>query len=147
MPSLVGRIPLDDMMKMRRLPRHLAEEYIKRFDLTPEELLEAEKLFREKEPPDTRKDSRLWVAVAWLLGASYRMIAKDKGVTAQTIFAQVSQMLPDDRVQRRLGYAISLEAMSEYKVSFFENLDMLRDLKDPDLMAMWLLASVDLDHE
>jgi hypothetical protein len=146
--GLTDKVPVDTLIRIRRMPREEAQKLLDAYDLDAEEREQAEKLVAPVTTTlgNPKWDNRLWVVVAFLLGASYRQIAKDKNVSRQTTFAQVTRVLSDEEKKERLNPYISLEAYSEYKVAFFENVDSLRNMT-PQEAAMWLFLNVKLDNE
>jgi hypothetical protein len=143
--ALTDKVSVDTLMRVRKMPRDDAKALLDKYDLSPEEWEQAEKLLDPPPEGNPKWDNRLWVGVAWLLGASNRQIAMDKGVTRQTIFDQVTRFLsPEDKKARLRGY-LSLESYSTYKVAFFENVEKLRTMT-PAQAAMWLFVTVDLDE-
>lgn len=143
--DLLDKVTIDDLMKIKKMDRDEAARFLDRFKLTPSELNTAMKLVK---PRDKHFDNRLWLSVGWLLGASFAQLARDKGVAKQSVMVQVDKLLPlEERRKGRLsGGALSLEALSEYKVAFFENLDTIRDLT-PKEAAIWLLEHTSLDTQ
>lgn len=141
--TLLDKMTVDDLIKVRKMNPDEAERFFKAHNLTPEEIISARKLVTVK---DKHHDSRLWLCVGWLLGASFAQLARDKGVTKQSVMVQVDKMLPiEERRRGRIsGLALSLEAMSEYKVAFFENIDTLTNYT-PKEAALWLLENTSLD--
>lgn len=144
--SLIDKIPIEDMLKLRKMPRAEGLKFLERFNLGEEDLATAQSLFQDDEPEaDTRYDNRKWVVAAYLLGATYRQIAVDKGVSRQSVFDMVDRVLPQKAQRKRLNQEISLEAMGEYKVAYFDHIDSLRH-KSPEEIALWLYATVELDR-
>lgn len=143
--TLLDKMSVDDLMRVRKMNKDEAERYFDSFGLTHEDKLVARKLVTVK---DKHHDSRLWLATAWLLGASFAQLARDKGVTKQSIMVQVDKILPKEEREggRVSGIALSLEAMSEYKVIFFENITVLTDFT-PKEAALWLLSNTSLDGD
>jgi hypothetical protein len=141
--ALTDKLTMGEMLMLRKMPRDDAVEHIKHLKLTPEEEEQAMRLISQS-LVDPYLDNRLWAATAHLLGASFRQIALDKGVSPQSVYNQVARLIPFNRASYRLAKSISLESMSQYKVAFFENIDFLRT-KSPEEAAVWLTASVDLD--
>ena len=140
--ALLDKMSVDELMRVRKMKPTEAETFLATKGLTQSELQQARKLVVIK---DKHHDQRLWLATAWLLGASFAQLARDKGVTKQSIMNQVDKMIPqEERAAGRIGGAVSLEGMSEYKVMFFENLDTLRDL-NPKEAATWLISHTSLD--
>lgn len=142
--ALLDKMSVEDLLKYRKMgDPTAAEDFLKQFNLSGSELAQIKGLVKKK---DKHADARLWLATAWMLGASFSMLAKDKGVTKQSIMNQVDKLIPvDERARGRIGGALSFEAMSEYKVMFFENLDTLGDLS-PKEAAGWLINHVSLDQ-
>lgn len=146
--TLTSKMTVEELISIRKMTRSTAEEFISRFDLTPDELSAAHALMKDDKPYDPRMDNRMWVVVSYLLGASLRQIAKDKGVSPQSVFAQIERVIPDTNVRRmmRLKIVSTYEAMSEYKVKYFSNLETLRGRTPVDI-ATWLLANTELDTD
>lgn len=143
--TLLDKMSVDDLMRVRKMAKDEAERYLSSFGLSHEEKLVARKLITVK---DKHHDNRLWLATAWLLGASFAQLARDKGVTKQSVMVQVDKLLPieERRGGRVSGIALSLEALSEYKVMFFENVSTLTDFT-PKEAALWLLGNTNLDAD
>lgn len=140
--ALLDKMSVDDLMRVKKMKAPEAETFLRKFNLSAAEMTQAKQLVQVR---DKHHDSRLWLSTAWMLGASFSMLAKDKGVTKQSIMNQVDKLIPvDERAKGRLGGGLSFEAMSEYKVAFFENLDTLGD-KDPKEAATWLINHTSLD--
>lgn len=141
--TLLDKMTVDDLIKVRKMNPDEAERFFRAHSLTPEEIISARKLVTVK---DKHHDSRLWLSVGWLLGASFAQLARDKGVTKQSVMVQVDKLLPleERRKGRTSGLALSLEAMSEYKVGFFDNIDTLTNYT-PREAAQWLLENINLD--
>lgn len=147
--TLVQKMTIEELISVRRMKRSEAEEFIKKFDLTEEEVAAARQLMQDEEPFDPRVDQRMWVVTAYLLGASLRMIARDKGgISPQSVHAQIERVIPDahERGMMRYRTALSYEAMAEYKVKYFENVEMLRS-KSPGDIAKWLVENTQLDND
>ena len=147
--NLTQKMTIDQLVSIRKMPRAEAEKFIAKFDLTEEELTAARTLMQEEEPIDPRVDNRTWVVVAYLLGASLRMIARDKGgVSPQSVYAQIERVIPDTKERGLMRYrtALSYEAMAEYKVKYFEHVDELRGQKPADI-AKWLVENTSLDTD
>jgi hypothetical protein len=147
--SLVTKMTMDQLLSIRKMKRKEAEDFIAKFDLTEDEAAAARDLMQEEEPVDPRMDQRMWVVVAYLLGASLRMIARDKGgVSPQSVYAQIERVIPDTKERGMMRYrtALSYEAMAEYKVKYFENIDQLRG-KSPADLAKWLVENTSLDTD
>lgn len=141
--ALLDKMSVDDLMKVRKMDTAEALKFLDTFELSATELQQAKKLLQVK---DKNYDNRLWLTTAWLLGASFPMLAKDKGVAKQSIMVAVDKLLPaEERAKGRIGGMLSYEAMSEYKVAFFENLDTIRSLP-PKEAAGWLISNVSLDQ-
>jgi len=141
--ALLDKMSVDDLMKVRKMPADDAVKFLAQFNLGATELAQAKKLVQVK---DKNYDNRLWLTTAWLLGASFPMLAKDKGVSKQSIMVAVDKILPaEERAKGRIGGMLSYEAMSEYKVAFFENIDTLRTLSAKEA-AGWLITNVSLDQ-
>ena len=141
--ALLDKMSVDDLMKVRKMDTAEALKFLDTFELSATELQQAKKLLQVK---DKNYDNRLWLTTAWLLGASFPMLAKDKGVAKQSIMVAVDKLLPaEERAKGRIGGMLSYEAMSEYKVAFFENLDTIRSLP-PKEAAGWLITNVSLDQ-
>lgn len=142
--ALLDKMTLDQLMEVRKIrSSHDADDFLKKFNLSGGELAQARKLLQVK---DKFHDNRLWMATAWLLGASFPMIAREKGVAKQSVMQAIDKLLPvETRRQGRLGAINSLEVMSEYKVKFFENITTLTDMT-PQEAAQWLLANTSLDR-
>lgn len=90
-------------------------------------------------------DRKFWMAVAHLLGASFRQLGKFHSVTPQTVISYVDKVLPvETRAAMRLQTKLSHEAVSEYHVSFIANRGHLRTCT-PREAAEWLLANTQRD--
>lgn len=141
--TLLDKMTVEDLLKIRKMTKDDAERYLAQFRLSPDETKQARKLITIK---DKHHDSRLWLATAWLLGASFAQLGRDKRVTKQSVMSQVDKVLPiEEREKGRIsGIALTLEALSEYKVAFFENVDTLTDMT-PQEAASWLLSHTSLD--
>jgi hypothetical protein len=141
--TILDKMSVDDLMKVRKMNKGEAEQYLKSFNLTHEEVVTARKLVTVK---DKHHDNRLWLATAWLLGATFAQLARDKGVTKQSVMVQVDKLLPleERKAGRMSGMALSLEALSEYKVKFFESIGTITDFT-PKEAALWLLTHTSLD--
>jgi hypothetical protein len=141
--ALLDKMSVDDLMKVRKMKAADALEFLDTFNLSGPELSQAKKLVQVQ---DKHHDNRLWLATAWLLGASFSMLAKDKGVAKQSIMNQVDKLIPvEERAKGRIGGMMSYEALSEYKVAYFEHVDELRSLS-PKEAAGWLITNVSLDQ-
>lgn len=141
--ALLDKMAVDDLMRVRKMGADDALKFLGEFNLSATELQQAKNLVQVK---DKNYDNRLWLTTAWLLGASFPMLAKDKGVSKQSIMVAVEKLLPaEERAKGRIGGMLSYEAMSEYKVAFFENLDHIRTLP-PKEAAGWLITNVSLDQ-
>ncbi len=141
--ALLDKMSVDDLMRVKKMKAPEAEAFLGNFNLTASELSQAKTLVQVR---DKHHDSRLWLSTAWMLGASFSMLAKDKGVTKQSIMNQVDKLIPvDERAKGRIGGALSFEAMAEYKVKFFENLDELGPM-NPKEAATWLINHTSLDQ-
>lgn len=88
---------------------------------------------------------KVWLAAAWLLGASFRQLAESEGIAQQTVLRYVDRVLPKlARQTGRLGTSMSLEALSTYHAKFMS--EDPRDIDpDPIATAKWLLAHTELD--
>ena len=75
--NLTEKITIEQLISVRKMKRTEAEKFIEKFDLTEEEVTAVRELMQDPEPIDPRIDARKWVVVAYLLGASLRMIARD----------------------------------------------------------------------
>lgn len=140
--ALLDKMSVDDLMRVRKMNNAQAMEFLGTFNLSGPELSQAKKLVQVQ---DKHHDNRLWLSAAWLLGASFSMLAKEKGVTKQSIMNQVDKLIPvEERAKGRIGGMLSYEGLSEYKVAFFENIDTIRDLS-PKEAAGWLITNVSLD--
>src|SRR5688572_26438659 len=101
--ALLEKMTVDDLMKVRRMKSPEAEAFLKEFNLSAAEMSQAKQLVQVR---DKHHDSRLWLSTAWMLGASFSMLAKDKGVTKQSIMNQVDKLLPvDERAKGRISGA------------------------------------------
>lgn len=141
--ALLDKMSVDDLMRVKKMVSSEAETFLKKFNLTASEMSQAKALVMVR---DKHHDSRLWLATAWMLGASFSMLAKDKGVTKQSIMNQVDKLIPvDERAKGRVGGNLSFEAMGEYKVKYFSNLDQFGDM-GPKEVAAWLINHTSLDQ-
>lgn len=141
--ALLDKMTVDELMRVRKMKAPEAETFLQTKNLTASEMSQAKALVMVR---DKHHDSRLWLSTAWMLGASFSMLAKDKGVTKQSIMNQVDKLIPvDERAKGRVGGALSFEAMSEYKVLFFSNLDTVGNL-NPKEAATWLINHASLDQ-
>lgn len=89
-------------------------------------------------------DRPLWLAAAWLCGASYSVLgAVHGGISEQAIQQSVNRSMPDveERHTNRLGYRISRSRVDALRVLFYENVMELRHMSPVDV-ARWLI-----DHE
>jgi hypothetical protein len=142
---LTDKVPIETLIRLKKIPVGDAKKLLDAYELTDDERAQAEKLLSPSTLGNPKWDNRLWVVVAYLLGASYRQIALEKGVSRQTTYAQVTRVLSDSEKRERLNPHMSLEAYSTYKVNFFENVDKLRNMT-PQEAAMWLFLNTDLDQ-
>lgn len=141
--ALLDKMSVDDLMKVRKMGPEDAIKFLGTFELSATEMSQAKKLVQVR---DKNYDNRLWLTTAWLLGASFPMLAKDKGVTKQSVMVAVDKLLPtEERAKGRIGGMLSYEALSEYKVVFFENIDTIRNLS-PKEAAGWLITNTSLDQ-
>lgn len=141
--ALLDKMTVDDLMKVRKMRGPEADDFLGKFNLSAAEMTQAKQLVQVH---DKHHPARLWLATAWMLGASFSMLAKDKGVTKQSIMNQVDKLIPvDERAKGRVSGSLTFEAMSEFKVAFFENLDTLVSMA-PKEAAAWLIQHVHLDQ-
>jgi len=141
--ALTNKLSIDELLALRRMGHDEALRFLGSYHLTPEENAQAMKLVIPKNV-DARGDNRLWICTAFLLGATCRQIGDDKGVSRQSVFDLVTRNIPN-RDQKRLATTLGNEALSEYKIAFFESIDFLRS-KTPEEAAVWLAASVNVDR-
>lgn len=142
--ALLDKMSVADLVKVRKMNSSEASEFIQHFNLSSSELSQARKLFQLR---DKHHDNRMWLSVGWLLGASFAQLARDKGVSKQSIMNSVDKLIPlEERKNGRMGGFLSLEAMAEYKVMFFENLETLTYLH-PKEAASWILSHTSLDRD
>lgn len=89
-------------------------------------------------PPNP--DRGLWLASAWLCGASYSLLALLDGVSEQAIQQSVSRSMPsaEERHINRMGYGMSRERAEALRVRYNSNVVMLREMT-PVECARWLL--------
>lgn len=88
---------------------------------------------------------RLWLAAAWLMGASWRNLAALHGVAGPTILLTVDRILPkEERQAQRLGTRMSVDRIAMYRASFTANIQHLQSLT-PLEIAQWLLDNTELD--
>jgi hypothetical protein len=89
-------------------------------------------------------DRPLWLATAWLLGASYTALAMLHGVSPQAIQQSVYRIIPraEDRHSHRLGFRLSSESIRAYQAMFYSHITTLRTLS-PINAAKFLLASME----
>lgn len=140
--ALLDKMTVDDLVAVRKMAEPEALKFLAQFNLSASEMTQAKQLVLVK---DKHHDNRLWLSTAWLLGATFSQLAKDKGVTKQSVMNQVDKLIPvEERKNGRIAGAMSYEALSEYKVMFFENIDTLREL-NPKEAASWLISHTSLD--
>lgn len=98
---------------------------------------ESGQLPRSWRPPNP--DRPLWLAAAWLCGASYSVLAMLEGVSEQAIQQSVTRSMPsaEERHTHRLGYRLPSERIEELKVRYYENVLTLRGMT-PVECAKWL---------
>jgi hypothetical protein len=84
---------------------------------------------------------------AWLIGASWRQLARFHGVAPQTVMSIADRRLTSSERQiLRLRSDMSLESLDAYHKSFTANLAMLATMTPFDV-ANWLLTNTELDNE
>lgn len=143
--AIQDKLKIDELLKIRRMGKSAARRYLTGFDLDPTETAQALSLALDEEP-DKENDTRLWMAVAHVLGASFAEIAADYRVARQSVLARVDRILPvTTRRRKRISLTLPLEHYAEYKVKFFENVDDLRHLP-PEEIGVWLYANTSLDQ-
>lgn len=84
-------------------------------------------------------DRPLWLAAAWLCGASYSALAMLHAVSEQAIQQSVSRSMPDtaERHTHRLGYRLTSERIEELRIKYYSNVHKLRGMT-PVECATWL---------
>lgn len=88
-------------------------------------------------PPDP--DRPLWLASAWLCGASYTALALLHGVSEQAIQQSVKRLIPNlEERHHRLGYRLPTERVQALRIRYYDNVIMLRGMP-PLECAKWLL--------
>ena len=83
---------------------------------------------------------RLWLASAWLMGASYRQLGVLHDVTHNTILQSVNKAIPvEDRKGKRLRFSMKPSELVWYREQFQQNVQELRDMQ-PLQAGAWLLS-------
>lgn len=101
---------------------------------------------RQWSPPDP--DRPLWLAAAWLLGASYSTLARLHSITPQAVQQSVSKSMPDaqERHTRRLGYRVGFERMEAFHIAYLDHVHELRGM-GPEACARWLLSHTETESD
>jgi len=86
-----------------------------------------------------------WLATAYILGASYRMLGQMHSVTHQTIVQCVKKHLNTVELRNaRLGFMLEPERISEYHTKYYENKAVLSKMP-PHAAAEWLRDHTTVD--
>lgn len=155
MSNLLDVLSIDQLTALRRMEERDGEAFLANFRLSPELLETARKLYKPsvvevvtKAAVSRHPDSRMWQAVGWALGASFADLARDRGVSKQSVMNQVDYVIPlpvRKNHWRRPGI-LPFEHLAEYKIAYFSNVEHLRSL-NPKEAAQWLIEHVTLDAE
>lgn len=144
------------MLKVPHMTVEDATTYLDRLDLTEAEkvilLTKAGTKLKAKateQPARTYlidRDRPVWLVAAYLLGASLRQLALLHGVQHPTIAQSINKLMPGpERTMKRLKFTMTFEALSEYHRMYYNNLDTVREIKQPLLVAQWLIDNTELD--
>lgn len=86
-----------------------------------------------------------WMATAWILGASFRMLAKLHGISAPTVVQVIDRFLESGkRNGMRLGYQLTPDKISEYHANYYNNKLLLSKLSVV-AAAVWLMQNTTVD--
>lgn len=149
---------MEDLSTLRKMSPPDAELFLVRHTLTPDEREKLTPLIGKDRPKynaplvqgavqvhDPRRG--LWMISVWLIGASWRQLARFHNVAPQTAMSVADRHLTSkERQILRLRSEMSLEALDTYHKSFTANVDMLSTMS-PFEVANWLLTNTTLDNE
>jgi len=120
--GIESKIPMASLLALRKMPREKGERWIAQQDgLSPTEIEQLQRLL-PAEVVDKYTLNRVWITVAYLLGATNSQIALDEGISRQAISDKITRfMRARPSSLTRVASAISLEMYSEAKEIFFSN--------------------------
>lgn len=82
---------------------------------------------------------RLWLASAWLLGASHRQLGTLHGVSHASILQGINKVISSgDRRKARLHQTMTSSALVWYREQFQNNVETLRHMANPLDVAVWM---------
>jgi hypothetical protein len=140
---------LEEIHQLRKMTRQQAETFLRKFSLSSEEYNDLLPLIGRDLPASATQRTldydplvKLWYATVFLLGASYNTIARSAGCSSQNIQQIICRVLRNRSL--RLGARMSLEAYSEYRQAYYDNIARMDKLK-PQECAEWLKENITLD--
>ncbi len=152
--SLLKKLGMEKVVDIRRSTNKQVIAIIEPFpDLSAMELREILRIAGEKmgdrnyyEDLQRRiKPRRFWYLIGYLLGGSLRNIATLDGVQPQTVLNGLNTLMDSvTRNAKRMAKSTSLEALSEYKVTFNKHIELLMKL-EPLEAARWIVNNTDRD--
>lgn len=162
-------IPVAVLLQLRKIPKYEAAAILDTFDLSPEQHENYMKVAGKDLPADMANTMppidyramqqynarantvdphrRRWLAVAYLLGASYRMLAKAYGITHQSIKQGIDKEIDEEtKSTKRIGFMLSPERITEYREGYYKNVSALSRMS-PLEAATWLHYNIKPDAE
>lgn len=159
--ELVERVGLDNIRKLRRIPRSLGNDYIQLWGLElsadeTELVLSAclpdsapEPLTRQKTASSYQKSLEVFrqrarfLAAAWLAGASWRQLGRMFEIQRTSAMASAGKYVPAERLGAKVSTEMpTLESLSAWRAWYYDNIELV-DSMDVVAIAHKLLEIVD----